>query len=514
MEGVRLPGRLADGREGPDASCLAWQPSGSATASPLRPGSSGKIVFQEPPPPQPQPQPTPRSSPRQPAGDFALRFAQALAETPASEGTGERRSLFLRSGDVIPSEITGINEEGVKFRTSMSSSTFVAHDKVKAVELAPETTTVTVKLGKTKRERLLTLPRMQKASPPTHLIRSKNGDYLRGRVVLMDEKRLQVETRLENKDLPARADLADHLAPCRRARPVEEAEADVTGDARAGRPQRRHPRHVLARASRGQYGDGQERDPRRLSRPGRRGGPAPVRRRYRGGGRTAHLWTMEAPECPRADVCLPRRIAADRRAPSRRWSASRPRTSTWTFWMGNGFDLADYKGKVVVLDFWATWCGPCIQSMPMVEKATSEFPEKDVILVAVNLQETPPQIKAMLDRHQFKLSRVSPWTKTEPSPRNTRPTPSLRRSSSAETATSRGCSSASVPTSTTSSATPSRPRSRARSRRSRRSRVNRIAARSTGTAVVLNWISRASLLIYRGPSHAKAPTVLEGSREG
>ena len=43
---------------------------------------------------------------------------------------------------------------------------------------------------------------MQKASPPTHLIRSKNGDYLRGRVVLMDDKRLRVETRLEEKDLP------------------------------------------------------------------------------------------------------------------------------------------------------------------------------------------------------------------------------------------------------------------------------------------------------------------------
>ena len=74
---------------------------------------------------------------------------------------------------------------------------------------------------------------------------------------------------------------------------------------------------------------------------------------------------------------------------------------------GKRFHLADSKGKVVVLDFWATWCGPCIQAMPQVEKVTGEFDEKDVLLVAVNLQETPQQIKAMLERHQLKIPRVA-----------------------------------------------------------------------------------------------------------
>ena len=46
------------------------------------------------------------------------------------------------------------------------------------------------------------LPRMQKTDPPTHLIRSKNGDYLRGRVTGMDEKTLKFEVRLESKDIP------------------------------------------------------------------------------------------------------------------------------------------------------------------------------------------------------------------------------------------------------------------------------------------------------------------------
>ena len=186
-------------------------------------------------------------------------------------------------------------------------------------------------------------------------------------------------------------------------------QADVTGDPRAGRPQRRHPRHVhRPTKSPDNTLIGQERGPRRLPRPGRRGRPAPVRRRDRGGRRPADLRTVEAPERPRADSAFgDGGSGGGARAPSRPWSASRPPTSTWSSWTGRRFHLAENKGKVVVLDFWATWCGPCIQAMPQVEKATSEFHEKDVQLVAVNLQETPQQIKAMLERHQLKIARVA-----------------------------------------------------------------------------------------------------------
>src|SRR5205823_1499029 len=90
LEGIHLTGRLVDGRERPGASCLAWHPVGSASASPLRPGASGKIVYREPPPtPQPRVGPDGRVIRRQPApppqgpAAFALRFAQALAEPTA-----------------------------------------------------------------------------------------------------------------------------------------------------------------------------------------------------------------------------------------------------------------------------------------------------------------------------------------------------------------------------------------------------------------------------------------------
>ena len=59
---------------------------------------------------------------------------------------------------------------------------------------------------------------------------------------------------------------------------------------------------------------------------------------------------------------------------------------------------------MVVLDFWATWCGPCLQAMPQVDKVTREFKDQGVELIAVNLQEGPKQIKAMLERHKLDMT--------------------------------------------------------------------------------------------------------------
>src|SRR5262249_54499627 len=96
--------------------------------------------------------------------------------------------------------VSHIDDKGISFSSSVSEATFISHDQIKALELMPDAAARTI--APAKRERLLTLPRMQRDNPPTHLIRSVDGDYLRGPPASMDDTQLEVEVRLESKTIP------------------------------------------------------------------------------------------------------------------------------------------------------------------------------------------------------------------------------------------------------------------------------------------------------------------------
>jgi thiol-disulfide isomerase/thioredoxin len=54
---------------------------------------------------------------------------------------------------------------------------------------------------------------------------------------------------------------------------------------------------------------------------------------------------------------------------------------------GNTVSLADLRGKVVILDFWATWCGPCRKTMPLLDKFYTEMKPENVVVYGVNVWE-------------------------------------------------------------------------------------------------------------------------------
>ncbi|MDT8386784.1 MAG: TlpA disulfide reductase family protein [Thiogranum sp.] len=54
---------------------------------------------------------------------------------------------------------------------------------------------------------------------------------------------------------------------------------------------------------------------------------------------------------------------------------------------GNWHRLSDYRGKVVVINFWATWCPPCREEMPAMQRAWLKFENKNIVMLAINVGE-------------------------------------------------------------------------------------------------------------------------------
>lgn len=65
---------------------------------------------------------------------------------------------------------------------------------------------------------------------------------------------------------------------------------------------------------------------------------------------------------------------------------------------GKPVSAADFKGKVVVVDFWATWCGPCKEEIPGYVELQKKYADRGLVIVGVSLdQQGPPVVKRYAD---------------------------------------------------------------------------------------------------------------------
>lgn len=58
--------------------------------------------------------------------------------------------------------------------------------------------------------------------------------------------------------------------------------------------------------------------------------------------------------------------------------------------------LESFKGKVILLNFWATWCPPCIKEMPSMERLRNQFTGKPFEVVAINVGESPTTVSSFM----------------------------------------------------------------------------------------------------------------------
>lgn len=65
---------------------------------------------------------------------------------------------------------------------------------------------------------------------------------------------------------------------------------------------------------------------------------------------------------------------------------------------GAPFALAELRGRTVVVNFWATWCAPCVAEMPALQRLADRLASRGVTVVAVNYQENAARIAPFLER--------------------------------------------------------------------------------------------------------------------
>jgi len=239
------------------------------------------------------------------------------------------------------------------------------------------------------KERALTIPRIHRDEAPSHLLIAPNGDILRGRLLSGVGKELRFESKGKTLNIPHKR--VSTLIWLR-----GEGEEESTKPAASSEFEPTH-RFVLMDGSRlqlaGQRSEGGnfvglsehlgecripvENIVREVER-----GPIPPKS-AEGEPTSAFYKNWNITYTP--DPSIPE---ASEGSDSPLIGQPAPSIDLTTLKEDEKFNLSDHKGKIVVLDFWATWCGPCIKAMPVVRNVVEAVDSENLVFYAINQAES------------------------------------------------------------------------------------------------------------------------------
>ncbi len=410
----------------PDArtTALVWQPSLALNASELdyeRSGeiSSTKFVPIEIEPTETNASSTPQAQPQ--AGGFLQLFGIAGGAPANANGqakpakkksgdnvakdTGASPQIRFRSGDSAPAKILLINESGVRFESERTSTTFapdttidqIVFRTLKKESITPE-----------QRKRLLTVPRAQQNDPPTHLLISTAGDFLRGRLLEANQQHASIDVRGEILEFPIEeiAEIVwlysrDWKTPKEKSETVAEPKPENNFKtmvyAVLGKDQGMAiiPKSVVNNEILGKselLGDSQIK-------------LADLVALYWGPNMSEKARALRSQIYSLTLAQQPRDAGGDESAGGTSSGSSAhplvgkpaPEFGLKSL-KGDSVQLKKLGGQIIVLDFWASWCGPCMQTMPQLGQMIGEFDQSRVKLLAINIQESKTKIELALKR--------------------------------------------------------------------------------------------------------------------
>ncbi len=68
---------------------------------------------------------------------------------------------------------------------------------------------------------------------------------------------------------------------------------------------------------------------------------------------------------------------------------------------GGAVTLSDLEGQVVVLDFWAIWCSPCVDAMPHLQQLHEQYAGQEVVVLAINVSERRDEVAEFMAQHGY-----------------------------------------------------------------------------------------------------------------